>query len=175
MESTAKITHLKFGCIVCAALVQGDPFKGAYVSTIGVDFEIKPVQIDGKTVNLQIWVRARVVEGWGEGQIETLIPALLTFAQDTAGQERFRTITTSSEQLRSSARRARSLVGAADSDPVAVSVLSLHAPLAATIAGETTYSRYVVDYSSAVRCLHVAHRTFLLLFAAPTRFCLRLT
>jgi len=47
----------------------GDPFKGAYVSTIGVDFEIKPVQIDGKTVNLQIW--------------------------DTAGQERFRTITTS--------------------------------------------------------------------------------
>lgn len=47
----------------------GDPFKGTYTSTIGVDFEIKPVQIDGKTVNLQIW--------------------------DTAGQERFRTITTS--------------------------------------------------------------------------------
>jgi hypothetical protein len=36
--------------------VQGDPFKGAYVSTIGVDFEIKPIQIDGKTINLQIWV-----------------------------------------------------------------------------------------------------------------------
>jgi small GTP-binding protein len=50
--------------------VQGDPFKGVYTSTIGVDFEIKPIQIDGKTVNLQIW--------------------------DTAGQERFRTITTSS-------------------------------------------------------------------------------
>jgi signal recognition particle receptor subunit beta len=48
---------------------QGDPFKGVYTSTIGVDFEIKPVQIDGHTVNLQIW--------------------------DTAGQERFRTITTS--------------------------------------------------------------------------------
>lgn len=47
----------------------GDPFKGVYTSTIGVDFEIKPIQIDGKTVNLQIW--------------------------DTAGQERFRTITTS--------------------------------------------------------------------------------
>jgi len=47
----------------------GDPFKGAFTSTIGVDFEIKPIQIDGKTVNLQIW--------------------------DTAGQERFRTITTS--------------------------------------------------------------------------------
>jgi hypothetical protein len=32
----------------------GDPFKGAYTSTIGVDFEIKPVVIDGRTVNLQI-------------------------------------------------------------------------------------------------------------------------
>lgn len=45
--------------------------QGVYTSTIGVDFEIKPIQIDGKTVNLQIW--------------------------DTAGQERFRTITTSYE------------------------------------------------------------------------------
>lgn len=47
----------------------GDPFDAGYTSTIGVDFEIKPVILDGKTVNLQIW--------------------------DTAGQERFRTITTS--------------------------------------------------------------------------------
>jgi len=47
----------------------GDPFKGVYTSTIGVDFEIKPMIVNGKTVNLQIW--------------------------DTAGQERFRTITTS--------------------------------------------------------------------------------
>jgi len=47
----------------------GDPFKAGYTSTIGVDFEIKPVNIDNHTVNLQIW--------------------------DTAGQERFRTITTS--------------------------------------------------------------------------------
>eukprot|EP00808_Paulinella_micropora_P031872 g74185.t1 len=47
----------------------GDPFHSDYTSTIGVDFEIKPVQLDGKTANLQIW--------------------------DTAGQERFRTITTS--------------------------------------------------------------------------------
>lgn len=47
----------------------GDPFQQGYNSTIGVDFEIKPMNIDGRTVNLQIW--------------------------DTAGQERFRTITTS--------------------------------------------------------------------------------
>ena len=47
----------------------GDPFKGVYTSTIGVDFEIKPLTLHGRTINLQIW--------------------------DTAGQERFRTITTS--------------------------------------------------------------------------------
>ena len=38
-----------------------------YISTIGIDFKIKPVTIDGKVVKLQIW--------------------------DTAGQDRFRTIT----------------------------------------------------------------------------------
>ena len=47
----------------------GDPFRAVYTSTIGVDFEIKPLLLHNRTVNLQIW--------------------------DTAGQERFRTITTS--------------------------------------------------------------------------------
>jgi len=47
----------------------GEPFDKNYTSTIGVDFEIKPVSINDRQVNLQIW--------------------------DTAGQERFRTITTS--------------------------------------------------------------------------------
>jgi Ras-related protein Rab-1A len=40
-----------------------------YISTIGVDFKIKTVDIEGKRCKLQIW--------------------------DTAGQERFRTITSS--------------------------------------------------------------------------------
>ncbi|XP_044764230.1 ras-related protein Rab-35 [Coccinella septempunctata] len=42
-------------------------FTGNYITTIGVDFKIKTINIDGQKVKLQIW--------------------------DTAGQERFRTIT----------------------------------------------------------------------------------
>ncbi|XP_060533081.1 ras-related protein Rab-35 [Cylas formicarius] len=42
-------------------------FTGSYITTIGVDFKIKTVNIEGQKVKLQIW--------------------------DTAGQERFRTIT----------------------------------------------------------------------------------
>ncbi|XP_028670751.1 ras-related protein Rab-35 [Erpetoichthys calabaricus] len=42
-------------------------FSGSYITTIGVDFKIRTVEIDGEKVKLQIW--------------------------DTAGQERFRTIT----------------------------------------------------------------------------------
>lgn len=45
------------------------PFSsiGSYITTIGVDFKIRTVEINGEKVKLQIW--------------------------DTAGQERFRTIT----------------------------------------------------------------------------------
>ncbi|CAA7393135.1 unnamed protein product [Spirodela intermedia] len=46
-----------------------DSYVEGYVSTIGVDFKIRTVEKDGKTIKLQIW--------------------------DTAGQERFRTITSS--------------------------------------------------------------------------------
>ncbi|KAI0242783.1 Ras-related protein Rab-35 [Lamellibrachia satsuma] len=42
-------------------------FSGTYITTIGVDFKIRTVDVDGEKVKLQIW--------------------------DTAGQERFRTIT----------------------------------------------------------------------------------
>ena len=46
-----------------------DTYTETYISTIGVDFKIRTVDLEGKTVKLQIW--------------------------DTAGQERFRTITSS--------------------------------------------------------------------------------
>ncbi|XP_077534244.1 RAS oncogene family member Rab35 [Haemaphysalis longicornis] len=42
-------------------------FTGNYITTIGVDFKIRTLEVDGERVKLQIW--------------------------DTAGQERFRTIT----------------------------------------------------------------------------------
>ncbi|KAJ2851797.1 ras GTPase [Coemansia brasiliensis] len=46
-----------------------DTYTESYISTIGVDFKIRTIELDGKVVKLQIW--------------------------DTAGQERFRTITSS--------------------------------------------------------------------------------
>eukprot|EP00250_Pteridium_aquilinum_P012717 c20895_g1_i1 orf=534-1181(-) len=45
-----------------------DSFTTSFITTIGIDFKIRTVDLDGKRVKLQIW--------------------------DTAGQERFRTITT---------------------------------------------------------------------------------
>mmetsp|Transcript_29024 Transcript_29024/g.40147 ORF Transcript_29024/g.40147 Transcript_29024/m.40147 type:complete len:204 (-) Transcript_29024:58-669(-) len=46
-----------------------DTYHDTHISTIGVDFKIRTLELDGKMVKLQIW--------------------------DTAGQERFRTITSS--------------------------------------------------------------------------------
>mmetsp|Transcript_20454 Transcript_20454/g.47836 ORF Transcript_20454/g.47836 Transcript_20454/m.47836 type:complete len:210 (-) Transcript_20454:230-859(-) len=45
-----------------------DAFNTSFITTIGIDFKIRTVELDGKRCKLQIW--------------------------DTAGQERFRTITT---------------------------------------------------------------------------------
>ncbi|XP_015597880.1 ras-related protein Rab-8A isoform X2 [Cephus cinctus] len=45
-----------------------DAYNSTFISTIGIDFKIRNIELDGKKIKLQIW--------------------------DTAGQERFRTITT---------------------------------------------------------------------------------
>ncbi|KAF5395755.1 Multiple EGF -domains 8 [Paragonimus heterotremus] len=45
-----------------------DDFNSTFIATIGIDFKIRTIDIEGKKIKLQIW--------------------------DTAGQERFRTITT---------------------------------------------------------------------------------
>ncbi|XP_058862375.1 ras-related protein Rab-13 [Acipenser ruthenus] len=45
-----------------------DNFNTTYISTIGIDFKVKTVEVEGKKIKLQVW--------------------------DTAGQERFKTITT---------------------------------------------------------------------------------
>lgn len=45
-----------------------DAFNSTFISTIGIDFKIRTIELEGKKIKLQIW--------------------------DTAGQERFRTITT---------------------------------------------------------------------------------
>lgn len=45
-----------------------DQYTPSFITTIGIDFKIRTIELDGKRVKLQIW--------------------------DTAGQERFRTITT---------------------------------------------------------------------------------
>ena len=45
-----------------------DQFTASFITTIGIDFKIRTIELEGKRIKLQIW--------------------------DTAGQERFKTITT---------------------------------------------------------------------------------
>ncbi|KAF3481007.1 GTP-binding protein [Arthroderma uncinatum] len=52
----------------CLLRFSEDSFTPSFITTIGIDFKIRTINLDGKRVKLQIW--------------------------DTAGQERFRTITT---------------------------------------------------------------------------------
>ncbi len=66
-----------------------DSFTSAFVSTVGIDFKVKTVFRQDKRVKLQIWVRKKR----GRSR-EKRTPSFLVPAQDTAGQERYRTITT---------------------------------------------------------------------------------
>ncbi|KAG5459863.1 MAG: P-loop containing nucleoside triphosphate hydrolase protein [Olpidium bornovanus] len=75
--SAPPLPHLPLDCSVAAEGVgksclllrfSDDSFTPSFITTIGIDFKIRTIELDGKRIKLQIW--------------------------DTAGQERFRTITT---------------------------------------------------------------------------------
>ena len=64
------LTKIRFAGVGKSSLLlrfADNTFNGSYITTIGVDFKIKTIDVEGERVKLQIW--------------------------DTAGQERFRTIT----------------------------------------------------------------------------------
>ena len=63
-----------------------DTYTKSYISTIGVDFKIRTIQLDGKTIKLQV-----ITEKFSTFWTSTDFPQIW----DTAGQERFRTITSS--------------------------------------------------------------------------------
>lgn len=39
---------------VCDVVLQDDTYTESYISTIGVDFKIRTIELDGKTIKLQI-------------------------------------------------------------------------------------------------------------------------
>ncbi|XP_062420256.1 ras-related protein ORAB-1 isoform X1 [Pungitius pungitius] len=78
-----------------------DTYTESYISTIGVDFKIRTIELDGKTIKLQIVRRTLCNRAANRRAVNhpwimfgptgcALLPQW-----DTAGQERFRTITSS--------------------------------------------------------------------------------
>uniref|UniRef100_A0A8C0ZBT9 small monomeric GTPase n=1 Tax=Cyanistes caeruleus TaxID=156563 RepID=A0A8C0ZBT9_CYACU len=65
-----------------------DTFTPAFVSTVGIDFKVKTVYRNDKRVKLQIWKDALHLGNSMQKE------SLLQTNEDTAGQERYRTITT---------------------------------------------------------------------------------
>jgi Ras-related protein Rab-1A len=78
------------------ALAADDTYTESYISTIGVDFKIRTIELDGKTIKLQIVRRRRPRARARTPRAARADPLPPLPAQwDTAGQERFRTITSS--------------------------------------------------------------------------------
>ncbi len=74
-----------------------DSFTSAFVSTVGIDFKVKTVFRQDKRVKLQIWVlAARTNSSLKFVELGFISDKLFFYnvMQDTAGQERYRTITT---------------------------------------------------------------------------------
>lgn len=70
-----------------------DTYTESYISTIGVDFKIRTVELDGKTIKLQIVCATH--RSWRAFSPVTFCLLHWPVQWDTAGQERFRTITSS--------------------------------------------------------------------------------
>ena len=72
MDSSKRLTlvlaHVGVGKSCLLLRFSDDSFTPSFITTIGIDFKIRTIELEGKRIKLQIW--------------------------DTAGQERFRTITT---------------------------------------------------------------------------------
>ncbi|KAG6495009.1 hypothetical protein ZIOFF_042799 [Zingiber officinale] len=75
-----------------------DSYLESYISTIGVDFKIRTVEQDGKTIKLQIMIDCYATKTheyllWVSDSY--FYNCFVSLQWDTAGQERFRTITSS--------------------------------------------------------------------------------
>jgi Ras-related protein Rab-7A len=70
-------------------------FTIATKSTIGADFLSKQIDVDGKPVTLQIWVRRKSFTDAIQNQSRAFVHSLFFLFQDTAGQERFQGLGTS--------------------------------------------------------------------------------
>ncbi|XP_029385139.1 ras-related protein Rab-18a isoform X1 [Echeneis naucrates] len=78
-----------------------DTFDPEQAATIGVDFKVKTISVDGNKAKLAIWVSIKLSQSQQEWFLCVTLLAMplhvvwLFYQQDTAGQERFRTLTPS--------------------------------------------------------------------------------
>ena len=74
-------------CILCR--FSDDSFNSSFISTIGIDFKMKTIELNGKKIKLQIWLLQVCLVLVLLGKKLNIIFLI----RDTAGQERFYTIT----------------------------------------------------------------------------------
>ena len=70
-----------------------DIFTAAYITTIGVDFKMSTINVDGHQCRIQIWYEIRFLSTSIERAFDC------SFFRDTAGQERFRVITSNDRRI----------------------------------------------------------------------------